>query len=286
MDRNAMINIGFILANIALIALFLMPRGHAATDGINSSSQTEQARPVLDVEIVVLPLKLPPPAAEEDPEAIEKKPKAGQKPEAAQKPISASAGKVFHSLPGAEKVVALTFDDGPQNTLKILAILEEKQAPATFFLLGNLAKARPKLVRAIADSGCEVANHTWSHPNLKQLGADKIRWQLESTAAAFADLGVEAQLFMRPPYGHWNSQVQGICARMDYQIVLWDVDTRDWEYKNADKVLAKAKRELKPGSIVLFHEGKSVTLEVLPKFIDEARELGYEFVLLSDYIKP
>lgn len=279
MDRNAMINIGFILANIALVAFFLLPRGLAAVDEIEPASpQTEnQALPALDEELVVLPFELLPLAAEEDSgEAIEKNPKA----------IQTSAGKVFHSLPGGEKVVALTFDDGPQNTLKILAILEEKQAPATFFLLGNLAKARPKLVRAIADSGCEVANHTWSHPNLKELAADKIRWQLESTAAAFADQGVEAQPFMRPPYGHWNSQVQEICARMDYQIILWDVDTRDWEYKNADKVLAKALRGLKPGSIVLFHEGKSVTLEVLPKFIDEARELGYEFVLLSDYIKP
>lgn len=285
MDRNAMINFGFILANIALVAFFLLPRGHAAVDEIEPASpQTEnQVRPVSDEEVVLLPSELPPlellpPAAEEDHsvEATEKSPKA----------IQTSAGKVFHSLPGGEKVVALTFDDGPQNTLKILAILEEKQAPATFFLLGNLAKARPKLVRAIADSGCEVANHTWSHPNLKELDAEKIRWQLESTAAVFADQGVEARPFMRPPYGHWNSQVQDICARMDYQIILWDVDTRDWEYKNADKVLAKALRGLKPGSIVLFHEGKSVTLEVLPKFIDEARELGYEFVLLSDYIKP
>lgn len=272
MDRNTVINLGFALANLSLCLLLLGPEmAAAAGPGLPKSVEylagedSEYADVFVEQGLIGL---------EED----------EQKPEEDVPVIQ--RGRVFRSLPTEDKVVALTFDDGPRNTLKVLAILEEKQVPATFFLLGNNALTKPHLVKAIVDAGCEVANHTWNHPNLKKLNEENIYWQIQSCHVAYEALGTQPLPFMRPPYGNWNETVQDVCARLNYDLILWDVDSRDWEYNNANKVMAKVMKELKPGSIALFHEGKKVTLEVLPRFIDEARALGYQFVLLSDYIDP
>ena len=119
---------------------------------------------------------------------------------------------------------------------------------------------------------------------MTKLKKEKIYWPAEACASALAGLVVDFLPLLRPPYGRWNDEVLAVCQRLNYHMVLWDVDSRDWEGGPADKVLARVLDNLKPGSIVLFHEGKNVTLEVLPKFIDEAKARGYRFVLLSDYI--
>lgn len=140
------------------------------------------------------------------------------------------------------------------------------------------------LVEAITDAGCDLANHTWSHLNLTKLKEEEIYWQAEACAAFFASLEVECLPFLRPPYGRWNKKVKAVCQRLNCHIILWNVDSRDWEGGSAEEVLAKVVDGLGPGSIVLFHEGKNVTLDVQPKFIDEARARGYKFVRLADYI--
>jgi peptidoglycan/xylan/chitin deacetylase (PgdA/CDA1 family) len=306
--RNLLINLGFFLANLGLLALLLCP---AVTAARESSLQEEGllsmppgTEPGLAEEWETAPVpaqesgKALVPAEEEGPadqgnepelprleDVTPAPPETIEEVPGGNKEDSVPEATVYRRLPTKDKVVALTFDDGPGKlTKKLLKILEGKKVPATFFLLGNSALNNPKLVKAIADGGCQLALHTWSHPNLTKLKKEKIYWQIEACAAAFAGLEADYLPLLRPPYGRWNAEVQGACQRLNCHMVLWDVDSRDWEGGSAAKVLARVLDNLKPGSIVLFHEGKNVTLEVLPKFIDEARARGYQFVLLGDYI--
>ena len=268
MSKNLMINLSFIFANLALLSLLIWPYGLAA---LEAPAPAAEPLPRRDTVPVFIDYVLTAPAG----------PEGG----AMRKRREPPPARVFRKLPTAEKVVALTFDDGPKGTLeKLLAILADKGVPATFFLLGSNALNKPGLVQAIAAAGCEVANHSWAHPKMKGLPAEKVYWQIEACAAAFKAMGVEALPYLRPPYGSWDKGVQEACTRLGYEIVLWDVDTRDWEDSNPTRVLDRAHKGLKPGSIILFHDGPAVTLKVLPQFIDEAVAQGYRFVLLSEYI--
>ncbi|HCX78666.1 MAG TPA: hypothetical protein DG577_04555 [Firmicutes bacterium] len=299
--RNLLINLGFFLANLGLLALLLCP---SVTAPMESAVQEEGLS--MPLEIAPLPAEeaetTPLPAGEEVPQSQgnepelprlegltpDSPPETAAAPEADKVesvPEAVEICQVYRRLPTKDKVVALTFDDGPGKlTKKLLKILAKKKVPATFFLLGNSALNNPKPVKAITDGGCELALHTWSHPNLTELKKEKIYWQAEACAAALAGLEADFLPLLRPPYGRWDDEVLAVCQRLNCHMVLWDVDSRDWEGGPAAKVLARVLDNLKPGSIVLFHEGKNVTLEVLPKFIDEAKARGYRFVLLSDYI--
>ena len=262
MRRNLVINIGFLLANLALL-LFLSSPGLAFENP----------------EIITGDLELPqfwvqPPPLQELP-----------LPPSAPAPVTADSPGIHYRLPTQDKVVALTFDDGPKGTVgKLLSILAEKNVPGTFFLLGNNALNRPQLVQDIAKAGHDIGNHSWSHPNLRGMSQEHIHWQIESCKVVFDAIGVEMQPLMRPPYGGRDGTVLSVTAELGYQIILWDVDTRDWEFDDPAVVLERALSGLKPGSIVLFHDGPKVTLEVLPLFIDEALAQGYRFVLVSEFI--
>lgn len=275
MHRNTAINLGYVLANLALMAFLMLPRGMAATEPEGTNIPQPVHHPMApsadggqDIKEVFLP-------SGDDGMRDDMKEDDAMK-----------LAPVFRQLPTEDKVIALTFDDGPKATVKdILTILGEKDVPATFFLLGNSALNRPELARQILDAGCDIANHSWSHPDLTKISQEKLVWQLEASTLAFAAIGAECQSYMRPPYGSMDDTVRRVSADLGFDVVLWNVDTRDWQYKDTAVVLQRALSGLKAGSIVLFHDGPKVTLQVLPDFIDEARARGYEFVLISDYLR-
>lgn len=290
MGKNVLINLGFLLANLALLALLQLPQGIAAMENDHgrelwqapaSSSASSPGLKEIVVPVIPRPIREDSLYAREAEEA-----KPGNQGEENDMELVRQLAKVIRKLPTEDKVIALTFDDGPKETVRdILAILAEKEVPATFFLLGNFAKNRASLVNAIVQAGSEIANHSWSHPRLTELSEEEIYWQIQNCGAAFAEIGVESQPFMRPPYGSLDERVLAVCAATNYKVLLWNVDTRDWEYDDPDIVLGRAVAGLNPGGIVLFHDGPRVTLQVLPKFIDAARAQGYEFVLISDYLE-
>lgn len=273
---NKLINWGFFLVNLGLLALLLSP-GVIAAKG----KGPQAGLPLPPAPKVTPHLDQPPPAAAEAPE--QKQPAAPALGKAV--PGGCAGVETYRRLPTADPVVALTFDDGPGKlTKKLVEILAEKNVPATFFLVGQAALANPELVKVILDGGCQVALHTWSHPCLTKLQKEKIYWQIEAGAAVFAAMEADYLPLLRPPYGCLDERVRGVCQRLGCHLVLWDVDSRDWEGEAPDKMLAQVLKNLKAGSIVLFHEGKKNALAMLPEFIDAVRAKGYEFVLLSDYL--
>jgi len=152
------------------------------------------------------------------------------------------------------RAVALTFDDGPdpRTTPRVLQLLEDFGVRATFFMVGDSAARAPALVREVAAAGHAIGNHSWSHPPFPAISGRERRRQLRDCATALAPYGL--RLF-RPPYGE-----QSLASRLDalalgYQVVTWSVDPKDYEEPDGVVLAAKLLGEIRPGSIVLLHDG-------------------------------
>ncbi len=197
-----------------------------------------------------------------------------------------------------EKLIALTFDDGPSRefTPEILRILREKNAKATFFVVGANAALEPGILRAVYADGHEIGNHTFTHPNLSEIPAAQLDVELNATQRVLeSKLGVRTLLF-RPPFvkdiePETREQARTLVssAAMGYITIGLKIDPLDWERPGAPEIVnrtinyATAQR----GNIVLLHDGggdRSQTVEALPQIIDELRSRGYRFVTVSELL--
>lgn len=198
-----------------------------------------------------------------------------------------SGPKAISRWPTGQKLVALTYDDGPnpQITPRLLALLREKQVRATFFLLGDSVRAYPSLVEQIADAGMEIGNHSDTHPQFTKLSEQAIRDQLERNQQRIlsAAPGVAVRV-MRPPYGAYNSQVLRIAEQMGYKVILWDVDTNDWRRRTSQQMIATIMSSARDGSIILMHDRYETTLETTAAVIDGLRAQGFRFVTVSEML--
>ncbi|SHE47176.1 Peptidoglycan/xylan/chitin deacetylase, PgdA/CDA1 family [Seinonella peptonophila] len=194
---------------------------------------------------------------------------------------------LFHG-PGSKKMVALTFDDGPDHdyTLQILDILKEYHVPATFFIVGRLAKRYPSVLNRIISEGHVIGNHSWDHPDFTELTPAEINHQLRRTNRMVFKLTGKQLRFFRPPFGAIDRKIERQIVNKGYSIIYWNVDTKDWSGRSAKRILSVVKRSLKPGSIILFHSAGGHrhlkgTILSLPKIIRLMREKGYEMVTID-----
>ena len=191
-------------------------------------------------------------------------------------------------LPGsgvgpADRVVALTFDDGPDPnfTPKVLDLLAQYRVPATFFMIGWEAAASPDLVRRIAAAGDGVGNHTWNHRDLTRLDEAGMAVQVDRTEALLSSETGWTVTCIRPPQGHENPGVVRRVSERGLTTVLWSADTRDWTRPGTDTIVRRALADLSPGTIVLLHDGggdRGETLAALPRIIESVRSQGYRLV--------
>lgn len=185
-------------------------------------------------------------------------------------------------LPSAEKVLYLSFDDGPSPgiTEKVLQILEEKQAKATFFLIGDKVERHPELVKETARRGHAIGNHSFHHLNGWQTENGRYFENVEMASKSLAKvLGKEPVLF-RPPYGRIKPG-QWKILRRSHQIVMWEVLAGDFVAKfSQDRVLANVLDAARPGSVIVFHDSEKCAekmLFALPKVLEHFERLGYRF---------
>jgi peptidoglycan/xylan/chitin deacetylase (PgdA/CDA1 family) len=186
--------------------------------------------------------------------------------------------------PGPHQV-ALTFDDGPSPyTLGILAALIQRAVPATFFVVGYEAAAAPDLLRAEANAGMSVEDHTWDHADLTRLSSGGIDSELQSTADAIQAATGHRPTCFRPPYGATNNAVTGEAARIGLTQVLWNVDPSDYQRPGAATIAARVLAAANgSGLVVGIHDGggdRSQTTAALPAIIDGLKARGYSFVRL------
>lgn len=182
----------------------------------------------------------------------------------------------------AGPMVALTFDDGPNGVTsgKILDILEENHALATFFEVGRNVVAYPEPVKRMAEMGCEVASHSNAHRDLSKLKKSALLKDLDTADQAFLDAGVDAPTLVRPPYGAVNSTVKSSTGRA---VITWTVDTLDWQSRDAQTVIdyVQGLGDL-DGEIILMHSIYESTAEAVKVLVPWLQEQGYQLVTVTE----
>lgn len=179
-----------------------------------------------------------------------------------------------------KKVVALTFDDGPnpETTPLLLEILEKKNVPATFFALGENAQANPNIIKEEAQKGHEVASHTWDHSDLKTLSVTEQRKEILNANQTINQLTGQNITLYRPPYGSYDN---AILQATPLTVVNWSVDTNDWRYRTSEPVVENALTYTYDGAIILMHDIHPWSVNAVPQIIDSLRQEGYDFVTVS-----
>lgn len=179
------------------------------------------------------------------------------------------------------KAVALTFDDGPnkQTTNRLLDILEENNVKATFFVLGDRAEKDAETLKRIYNDKMEIGSHTYSHKQLTKMSAENIKNEVDKTNNAIYKAIGQNPTLIRPPYGSYNENVKSLSG---VPIVLWSVDTLDWKSKNADAIYKEVTESVKDGSVLLFHDIYSTSVDAVERIIPELKNRGYEMVTVSE----
>lgn len=186
------------------------------------------------------------------------------------------------------KCVALTFDDGPSPyTDRLLQILKDNDAKSTFFLIGNKVAANPAGAKRIADAGMEVANHTWEHPNMTTIPPEDIPSQLSKANDAIQAATDQRPKLFRTAGGLINDNVLAAAKQQGMADINWDVIPFDWmNDSNTDATTYMLKTQIKPGSVVLFHDTYSSTVDVVYQFIPVLKHNGYHLVTVSQLLGP
>ncbi len=188
-----------------------------------------------------------------------------------------------------EKLIALTFDDGPHRTMTddILEVLARYDVKATFFVIGRNALEYPDVLRRVAAAGHEIGNHTHTHPKLREQNAESFAEELTEAEKAIGEtIGISPTLF-RPPEGFLEGVIETVAKEHGYRTVLWSVDTLDWTDAPATDIERRIMQGVKDGGIILCHDyivGKGHTAEALNRVIPRLLEEGYRFVCVSELL--
>ena len=202
----------------------------------------------------------------------------------------AENSEVFYRIETNDKKIALTFDDGPHPriTKKILDILDSYGVTATFFVIGQNVVNYPEAMELIANSGCEIGNHTYSHKRFGGMSREQMKGEFEMCRKTlYDDFGVEPTV-MRPPEGFCSNELCLVSEEMDYDVILWSIDTLDWARTPTSLIVDKVLKNVKGGDIILMHDytsGGCHTCEALGIIIPALIERGFEFVTVSELIE-
>ncbi|OGR91027.1 MAG: hypothetical protein A2992_00340 [Elusimicrobia bacterium RIFCSPLOWO2_01_FULL_59_12] len=179
--------------------------------------------------------------------------------------------------------IALTFDDGPHagRTEQLLAVLKKARVPATFFVVGKMADRYPQLLRRISDDGHQLANHTYSHPNLSGLSDDNVIGELEQTRDVIQRLTGQKSTLFRPPGGDFSRRTVRVTSQAGYQMVLWSILSRDLNGTPPGTMRRRILQNAADGGIVLMHSGMPNTIAMLPDLIAQLKDRGFHFVTVS-----
>lgn len=181
-------------------------------------------------------------------------------------------------------MIALTFDDGPRTsvTSRILDSLQQNGGRATFFMVGTNVDANAGVIRRMTEQGCEVANHTYDHKYLTRIGADGILSQVGSANQKIASVCGVSPVLMRPPGGYVDSASLSVLGSMGMPAIMWSIDTRDWQHRNAQKTIDTVLSQVKDGDIILMHDIYEPTAVAAEALIPELTARGYQLVTVSE----
>jgi len=186
-----------------------------------------------------------------------------------------------------EKIVSLTFDDGPhpKYTQQILDILKKHNAAATFFMIGQHAAQHPEIVKQIAEDGHELGNHSLNHNEFVRGKLKYPHKEMIEAQKVLEDISKREITLFRPPYGILSLRVMINLMFSNMKIVMWTIDSDDWKGRAKEEIIEKIfSRGDLSGHILLFHDRFQVTVETLEELILKIKKMGYEFVTVSSMI--
>ena len=185
-----------------------------------------------------------------------------------------------------DKCVALTFDDGPTPyTDRLVQVLQDAGAKATFFMIGNKVAANPDGAKRVAEAGMEIGNHTWEHPNMTTIPEQDVPDQLSRAQQAIATATGQTPKLWRPAGGLTDDAVNAVAAKDGLAAILWDVIPFDWiNDSNTAATRYMLMTQIKPGSVVLFHDSYSSTVDLVQQFIPVLKANGYHLVTVSQLL--
>jgi peptidoglycan/xylan/chitin deacetylase (PgdA/CDA1 family) len=183
------------------------------------------------------------------------------------------------------KVIYLTFDDGPTvpYTKRVLAVLDEYDAKATFFQTGENATYHPELTRSVVAHGHALGNHSWNHRDLRGLSARKVRLQITRTSAVLGRVSGQPVTCLRPPYGAVNARVRSAIRSRNLAMKMWDIDPRDWDRPGVGAIASRVVSRADPGDVSLMHDGggkRTQSVRALRRILRTLSDRGYRFETL------
>ncbi|WP_294610336.1 polysaccharide deacetylase family protein [uncultured Bacteroides sp.] len=192
--------------------------------------------------------------------------------------------KVFCKKQTEEKIVAITFDDGPDpiQTLKVLQVLKEQQIPACFFCIGHKVKGNESLIRQIIDDGHLIGNHSFTHTNHFPLySLSRMKKDLQACQSALEQVTSQKIKLFRPPFGVTNPTIAKAVRILGYTPIGWNIRTFDTQHPSKEKVLQRIQNKLRPGSIILLHDRMPDSDLLLKEILNLIKEQGYTVVRLD-----
>ncbi|WP_432408604.1 polysaccharide deacetylase family protein [Wukongibacter sp. M2B1] len=192
----------------------------------------------------------------------------------------------IYSVETEEKKIAISFDAawGDSYTDGILETLDKYNVKSTFFLVGFWVDRYPDMVKKIDAKGHDVGNHSSTHPHMSKLSKEQIAEELNQTGKKIYNLTGKKPYLFRPPFGDYNNNLIKTGKECGYYTIQWDVDSLDWKELGVEPVVDRVTRNVKNGSIVLFHNNAKYVLEFLPLVIEKLQKDGYEIVPISEII--
>ncbi len=196
---------------------------------------------------------------------------------------------IYHGRRNDRMEIALSFDDGPhpRYTPQILDILAEYGVRATFFMVGENVGYYPKAAEAVAAAGHEIGNHTFTHRRFNLMSEHEMLREIAACEDAISSVSEQKPQFIRPPEGQLNETMRRVIGTLDYRIVLWDVDTRDWAHTPPDAICQHILDTVQAGDIILMHDfigHDSPTPEALRLVIPALLARGYHFVTVGELV--
>ncbi|HEY9179186.1 MAG TPA: polysaccharide deacetylase family protein [Candidatus Baltobacteraceae bacterium] len=186
------------------------------------------------------------------------------------------------------KLIALTFDDGPYPvfTPLLLEQLAQLHVHATFFLIGRDAEQWPELAQRIEAYGNEIADHTYSHPNLDQESPAQVQEEILKGRDVLRGIAHDPSIdrYFRPPHGRYTVQTVEVAQRLGYQTILWTDDAGDWRTVTPARLVEHLEHFATAPDIVLLHSGKLATVEMLPEVVSRFEADGYRFVTVGQML--
>ncbi len=195
-------------------------------------------------------------------------------------------GKMISCVDTDERVLALTYDDGPNPpyTDSLLDVLQEFDAKATFFAIGKNIEDNLETTRRMLAEGHELGNHSYSHKKLVNLSFETVRSEIQKTDDILSNLGVRSSIHFRAPYGLKRIKLPWELARRQKANILWNVDPKDYETADPDEIADSIIRNVEPGSIILLHDGggnRSQTVAATKTVLQKLTQEGYQFKTVS-----